>query len=110
MAKVVKSTREIVDVDKEIAKVTSDSKKKNVKKEVKKSDQTKKSTKNVKTKKTKEKKDGYFKEVRSEMSKVKWLGKKDMVKYSVASIVFIIFFSVFFLLINVVMAFLKAMV
>ena len=42
--------------------------------------------------------------VKSEFSKVHWPGKKDMVRYSIASIFFIIFCSLFFYLINVIFA------
>ena len=38
----------------------------------------------------------FFGEVRKELSKVKWPSKKDMVKYSIATIVFVIFFAAFF--------------
>lgn len=106
MAKVTKATREVMDVDNEIKKVTKS--KTDVKKEKKpsKGKSTKKSS--SKTKKT-----GvlaFVKDVRKEMSKVKWPGKKDMVKYSFATICFIIFFAVFFYIIEVVIALLKAWV
>ena len=42
--------------------------------------------------------------VKSEFLKVHWPGKKDMVRYSIASIFFIIFCSLFFYLINVIFA------
>ena len=42
--------------------------------------------------------------VKSEFSKVHWPSKKDMVRYSIASIFFIIFCSLFFYLINVIFA------
>ena len=42
------------------------------------------------------------------MSKVKWPSKKDMVKYSIATIIFIVFFAVFFYLIDLIIALLKA--
>lgn len=100
MAKVVKSTREITDVDAEIKKLEKKSSKKE---EVKTKKVTKKSTKEKKTKK----KSGFFHEVRKEVSKVKWPSKKDMVKYSLATIVFIIFFAVFFYLIELILALLK---
>lgn len=49
-----------------------------------------------KVKKVKETKKGFWKEVKSELSKVKWPTKKEMVKYSIAVIGFIIIFGVFF--------------
>ena len=106
MAKIMKDTRKTIDVDTELenikksnektqTKLDKDSKKK---KEPKKKDD-KKATKNKKT--------SFFKEVKNEMSKVKWPSKKDMFKYSVATILFIIFFALFFYLIDLVMALLR---
>ena len=37
-----------------------------------------------------------FKNVKKEMKKIKWPTKKDMVKYSVATISIIVFFCLFF--------------
>ena len=42
--------------------------------------------------------------VKTEFNKVHWPSKKDMVRYSVAAIVFIIFCALFFYLINVIFA------
>ena len=42
--------------------------------------------------------------VKSEFLKVHWPSKKDMVRYSVASIFFIIFCALFFYLINIIFA------
>ena len=42
--------------------------------------------------------------VKSEAIKVHWTGKKDMLKYSIATIFFIVFCSLFFYLINVIFA------
>jgi len=52
----------------------------------------------------------FFKEVKSELGKVKWPNKKDMVKYSVATISFVIFFAGFFYLIDLAVAFIKSLV
>jgi len=116
MAKVVKSKREILDVDEELEKLEGngkkskekkkDSSKKESKKEVKK-DASKKSKK-VKATKPKKGIFKYFHEVRVEISKVKWPSKKDMVKYSIATLVFILFFSAFFYIIDLIFALLKA--
>ena len=38
----------------------------------------------------------FFKGVKKEISRVRWPNKKEMVKYSVATILFIIFFALFF--------------
>ncbi len=116
MAKVVKSKREILDVDQELEKLEengkkskekkTDSSKKDSKKEVKK-DTSKKSKKEKKPKKAKKGIFKYLHEVRVEVSKVKWPSKKDMMKYSVATLVFILFFSAFFYLIDLLFALLK---
>ena len=42
--------------------------------------------------------------VKSEFTKIHWPSKKDMVRYSIASIFFIIFSALFFYLINVIFA------
>ena len=52
----------------------------------------------------------FFGEVRKELSKVKWPTKKDMVKYSIATIVFVIFFAAFFYLIGVLVALVSRLV
>ena len=103
MAKIVKSTREISDVDVEIKKLEKKSTK-NVETQKK---EKKSSNKTTKDKKQKNKKTGFFHEVRKEVSKVKWPSKKDMIKYSIATIIFIIFFAVFFYLIELILALLK---
>jgi len=105
MAKVVKSTREIVDVDKEIQKLET-------KKTSKKTDSkvNKKTSKKTEKKKATKKRKGLFKffhEVRKEVSKVKWPSKKEMGKYSLATIIFILFFAAFFYVIELLLALLK---
>ena len=47
--------------------------------------------------------------VKKELKKVKWPGKKDMVKYSIATLTFILFFSVFFALGDLIIAAVKMM-
>lgn len=111
MAKVVKDTREVMNVEEELNKVNGKSSKtkKAEKTKSKKTESTKKkdSKKTVKTKKH-SKIVTFFKEVKKEVSKVKWPSKKEMVKYSVATIVFILFFGVFFYVIDLIIALLKA--
>lgn len=46
--------------------------------------------------------------VKTEASKVHWPSKKDMVKYSVATVIFIIFCSLFFYLIEVIFALIQS--
>lgn len=102
--------------------------KKEVKKTNKKSDTPKKESvkeKDVTTKKKvdtkkiekKQKKVGlfkrignWFKSVFKEISKVKWPSKKEMLKYSIATIVFVVFFALFFYAIELLMALLKSLV
>jgi preprotein translocase subunit SecE len=43
--------------------------------------------------------------VAAEFKKVHWPSKKDMVKYSIATIAFIIFFGLFFYIVNLIFAF-----
>ena len=73
-----------------------------------KNEKVKKDNKNVKKKEVKpSKKSGvgaWFKSVIRELKNVKWPTKKEMIKNSVATIVFILFFSGFFLLIEVLMS------
>ena len=46
----------------------------------------------------------FFKGVGAEFKRVHWPNKKNMIKYSIATIVFIIFFGLFFYGINVIFA------
>ena len=48
--------------------------------------------------------------VNSETAKVHWPGKNDMIKYSIATIVFIIFCSLFFYLIEVIFALIQSLI
>lgn len=48
--------------------------------------------------------------LKSEISKIKWPEKKDMVKYSVATILFTVFLALFFYIIELIMALIKTMV
>lgn len=59
----------------------------------------------TKTKKTSKK--SFLKEIKAEMKKVKWPTKKEMVKYSITTLIFIILFAGFFYLIDVLFALLK---
>ena len=49
----------------------------------------------------------FFKDVKKELNKVKWPSKKNMVKYSVVTVVFIIFFALFFTALDLIIAFVK---
>ena len=109
MAKIMKDTRATIDVDTELENIKSENKKRKQTKEVKKNTKAKDAKKNTKSKKNTKKvsKKHFLGEVRSEMAKVKWPSKKDMVKYSIATIVFVIFFALFFYAIDMVIALLK---
>lgn len=68
------------------------------------------------TKKSKEEKKSLFVKfrifchgVKNEFTKVHWTSKENMVKYSVASIIFILFCSGFFYLIDVVFALVRSL-
>ena len=100
MAKIVKDTRKTIDVDTELENIKNGKKKEAVK-------EIKKDKKKKETKKVKPAKKGFLHEVKVEMDKVKWPSKKDMVKYSIATIVFVIFFALFFYGIDLILALLK---
>ena len=51
----------------------------------------------------------YFKEVKKEAEKVRWPNKKDMVKYSFTTVVFILFFALFYYGLDVLFAFIKSL-
>jgi preprotein translocase subunit SecE len=67
-----------------------------------------------KAKKVKEenkpKKESFLKGIASEFKKIRWPNKKEMVKYSTATIIFVLFFGVFFYLIEVAMYFIEKMI
>ncbi len=79
------------------------------KKEISEKKTTKKDTeKKVKDKKTKkEKKPGYFKEVKGEMKQVTFPSSKEIVKYTIATIVIVAFLVAFFLLISAALSWIK---
>lgn len=76
----------------------------------KKNDVKKKETTNKVVKKEtkkKVKKEGFFKGIKKELSIVKWPTLKEIVKYTLATIIFCIVFVAFFEALNVIMAFIK---
>ncbi len=89
----------------QIDEIASGSKKK--KKENKKEE--KKDNKTKKEKKTPANKESWLKGVKSEFKKVRWPSKKEMVKYSIATISFIIFFGLFFFAIEGIIYLLKTL-
>lgn len=52
-------------------------------------------------------KSNFFKGVKKEISNVKWPTGKEMIKYTMATLIFVIFFSGYFYLINFLFALLK---
>ena len=88
--------------------------KETVKKEKNKKVSTKKDTKETTKVSKKEKKSlwkkitVYFKGVKKEVSRIRWTKGKDLLKYSIAAIIFIIFFGVFFYVIDMLMALLRS--
>ena len=77
---------------------------------------TKAKEKDVKNKKTKPvkkeekvKKEGFFKGVKKELKLVKWPEGKEIVKYTIATVVFCIVLVAFFELLNLIMAFVKGL-
>lgn len=86
-----------------------------IKKKEKKKDVKKTTKKVVKNTQKKEKKSLFVRfrifchGVKSEFKKVHWPSKKDMVKYSIATIFFIIFCALFFYLIDVIFAFVQSL-
>ena len=76
------------------------SKEKDVKKETKK-------VNHKKTGKEKAKKENFFSGVKAELAKVKWPTKQEVLKYSIATLVFIIVLVVSFVLLSLVMSAVK---
>ena len=91
-------------LEKEEKKVKKEkkTKEKKVKKESK--------AKDSKPKDKKEKKESYLKQVKKEMAVTHFPNKKDMIKYSIATIFFVIFFGAYFYLIELIMAFVKSLI
>ena len=52
----------------------------------------------------------FFVSVKKEISKVKWPTKKDMIKYSVITVMFIVFFALFFVLLDFIISYVKVLV
>ncbi len=77
------------------------------KKEVKNKKETKK--KNAK-KEVKQPQEGYFKQVRKEMKLVKWPSAKDVLKYTISTIVFCLFLCLIFMGLNMIMSLIRGWV
>ena len=46
----------------------------------------------------------YFSGVKKELSRVRWTDKKNLLKYSIATVCFVVFFGIFFYVIDYVIA------
>ena len=57
--------------------------------------------------KEKVKKENFFVGVKSELSKVKWPTKQEVVKYTIATLVFIVILVLFFVLLSLLMSVIK---
>ncbi len=55
-------------------------------------------------------KESYFKQVKGELKKVKWPTKKELIKYTISTLVFVIFFALFFYGIETLFAFVKGLI
>ncbi len=51
----------------------------------------------------------YFSGVKKEISRVRWLSKKNLVKFSIATIIFVVFFSLYFYAIDYITAWLRTL-
>ena len=82
---------------------------------------TKEETKKVETKKVQKKtvkkekkvstpKKSFIKEVKDELKKVKWPSKEDMLKYSIATLAFIIIFGLYFYGLDALFAWISSLV
>ena len=78
-------------------------------KDVKNNKKDEKTKKVKKTKKEKKnvKKESFFEGVRTEMSKVKWPTKQEVLKYTIATLVFMIVLVLFFVLLTLLMSLIR---
>ena len=89
---------------------TSSIKKKETKKEEKKTEEKKKDNSSKKEKKSLFERFMIFCHgVKSETKKVHWTSKEDMIKYSISTVLFIIFCSLFFYIIDVLFALVQSL-
>lgn len=51
----------------------------------------------------------FFQEVKKEVSKVKWPTKKNMAKYTITTVVFIVFFALLFFALDLLIALIKSL-
>ncbi len=51
----------------------------------------------------------FFKDVKKEISKVKWPSKKNMAKYTTTTVLFILFFAILYVCLDLIIALVKSM-
>lgn len=68
-----------------------------------------KNTKKTNDKKPKVKKEGFIKGIKKELKLVKWPDAKEIIKYTIATIVFCIILVAFFELLNIILAYIKGL-
>ena len=51
----------------------------------------------------------YFKDVKKEISKVKWPTRKNMTKYTFTTVAFILFFAILYVSLDLIIALVKSM-
>jgi len=69
----------------------------------------KKTDKKGKVEKKKIKKEGFFKGIKKELKLVKWPSAKEILKYTIATIIFCIVIVAFFEVLNIIMAYVKGL-
>lgn len=77
-------------------------------KEKKKVEKVKKTNKN-KVDKKKVQKEGFFKGIKKELKMVKWPSFKELLKYTIATIIFCVILVAFFEALNIIMAYVKGL-
>lgn len=77
-------------------------------KEKKKVEKVKKTNKN-KVDKKKVQKEGFFKGIKKELKMVKWPSFKEILKYTIATIIFCVILVAFFEILNIIMAYVKGL-
>lgn len=109
MAEVVKKKKEkqLVSIPEE--DMDKQKEEKVIQKEKKKNTQKKQKVEEESKKNIFEKFKSFCKGVWTEALRVRWTSKKDMLKYSIATIVFIVFFSLFFYGIDAIFAFAQSL-
>lgn len=92
-------------IDKKTKTSVSSKKEQATKKTVKKQETTKKTKKTVKKQETTKKEKKHFaKDVKEELKKVRWPLKKEMITYSIATLIIILIFGLFFVLTDLIIA------